>query len=134
MNHGLCSIKNHHFAPWHVAPMQIREQGCVYKMLKIEQAGEVLHKTLNALDLQFGNEKDKSKRYFQMLRELENLYYEPCSETLQTCILNHMLADTETTFKKVLHQCNSIDANTDSRTSNSQESFISMIGHVIDNK
>ena len=58
-----------------VAPMQIREQGCVYKMLKIEQAGEVLHKTLNALDLQFGNEKDKSKRYFQMLRELENSYY-----------------------------------------------------------
>ena len=51
-----------------VAPRQIRDQGCVYKMLKIEQAGEVLHKTLNGLDLQFGNEKDKSKRYFKMLR------------------------------------------------------------------
>ena len=58
-----------------VAPMQIREQGCVYKMLKIEQAGEVLHKTLNGLDKQFGNDKDKCKRYFQMLRELENSYY-----------------------------------------------------------
>ena len=58
-----------------VAPMQIREQGSVYKMLKIEQAGEVLHKTLNGLELQFGNEKDKAKRYFQMLRELENSYY-----------------------------------------------------------
>ena len=44
-------------------------------MLKIEQAGEVLHKTLNGLELQFGNEKDKAKRYFQMLRELENSYY-----------------------------------------------------------
>ena len=58
-----------------VAPQQIRKQGIVYKMLKIEQAGEVLHKTLNQLDLQFGNEKNVSKKFFKMLRELENSYY-----------------------------------------------------------
>ena len=58
-----------------VARRQIREQASVYKMLKIEQAGEVLHKKLNKLDLQFGNEKDKGKRFYQMLRELENSYY-----------------------------------------------------------
>ena len=56
-----------------VAPRQIREQASVYKMLKIEQAEEVLHKKLNKLDLQFGNEKDKGKRFYQ--RELENSYY-----------------------------------------------------------
>ena len=44
-------------------------------MLKIEQAGEVLHKTLNKYDLQFANEKNISKKYFRMLRELENSYY-----------------------------------------------------------
>ena len=58
-----------------VAPVQIRKQRSVYKMLKIEQAGEVLHKTLNKYDLQFANEKNISKKYFRMLRELENSYY-----------------------------------------------------------
>ena len=35
------------------------------------------HVTLNHLQAknQFGNEKDKGKRFFQMLRELENSYY-----------------------------------------------------------
>ena len=30
------------------------------------KVGEVLHKKLNKLEIQFGNEKDKGKRYFQM--------------------------------------------------------------------
>ena len=34
-----------------IAPRQIREQRCVYKMLKIEQAGEVLDTKLNKLVL-----------------------------------------------------------------------------------
>ena len=58
-----------------VAPKQIREQGSVYRMMKIEQQGEKLHKKLNDLDRQFGNIKNKSKRFFYMLRELENGYY-----------------------------------------------------------
>ena len=44
-------------------------------MMKIEQQGEKLHKKLNDLDRQFGNIKNKSKRFFYMLRELENGYY-----------------------------------------------------------
>ena len=58
-----------------IAPKQIREQGSVYKMMKIEQQGVKLHKKLNDLDRQFGNIKNKSKRFFYMLRELENGYY-----------------------------------------------------------
>ena len=58
-----------------VAPKQIREQGAVYKMMKIEQQGEKIHKQLNDLDRQFGNIKNKAKRFFYMLRELENGYY-----------------------------------------------------------
>ena len=58
-----------------VAPMQIRTQEIVYKMLKVEKAGEVLDKKLNDLDTQFNNEKDLSERFFKMLRELENTYY-----------------------------------------------------------
>ena len=58
-----------------VAPRQIREQGCVYKMMKIEQQGEKLHKQLNDKDKQFANIKNKSQRFFYMLRELENGYY-----------------------------------------------------------
>ena len=58
-----------------VAPKQIREQGAVYKMMKIEQKGEQIHKQLNDLDSQFSNIKNKSKRFFYMLRELENKYY-----------------------------------------------------------
>ena len=54
---------------------QIREQGSVYKMMKIEQQGEKLHKKLNDVDRQFGNIKNKSKIFFYMLRELENGYY-----------------------------------------------------------
>ncbi len=72
-------LQNHITRKMHVlsivAPMQIRQQWIVYKMLKIEQAGEVLHKKLNDLDTQFNNEKDLSQRYFKMLRELENKYY-----------------------------------------------------------
>ena len=58
-----------------VAPKQIREQGAVYKMMKIEQQGEKIHKQLNDLDRQFGNIKNKAKSFFYMLRELENGYY-----------------------------------------------------------
>ena len=58
-----------------VAPKQIREQGAVYKMMKIEQQGEKIHKQLNDLDRQFGNIRNKAKRFFYMLRELENGYY-----------------------------------------------------------
>ena len=47
-----------------IAPKQIREQGSVYKMMKIEQQGEKLHKKLNDLDRQFGNIKNKSKDSF----------------------------------------------------------------------
>ena len=32
-------------------------------------------KKMNKLDLQFGNEKNVSKKFFKMLRELENSYY-----------------------------------------------------------
>ena len=52
--------------------MQIRQQGIVYKMLKVKQAWEVLHKKLNDLDTKFNNEKDLSQRYYKMLWELEN--------------------------------------------------------------
>ena len=44
-------------------------------MMKIEQQGEKIHKQLNDLDKQFGNIKNKAKRFFYMLRELENGYY-----------------------------------------------------------
>ena len=58
-----------------VAPRKIREQGAVYRMMKIEQQGKKIHKQLNDLDRQFGNIRNKSQRYFYMLRELENGYY-----------------------------------------------------------
>ena len=47
-----------------VAPKQIREQGAVYKMMKIEQQGEKIHKQLNDLDREFGYIKNKAKRFF----------------------------------------------------------------------
>ena len=58
-----------------VAPKQIREQGAVYKMLKIEQQGEKLHMELNEKEKQFKNIRNKSQKYFLMLRELESSYY-----------------------------------------------------------
>ena len=46
-----------------------------YKMLKVEQMGESLHKTFNELERRFSNQFDKAQQYYLMLREYENSLY-----------------------------------------------------------
>ena len=58
-----------------VAPKQIKEQKLAYKMLKVEQMGESLHKTFNELERRFSNQFDKAQQYYLMLREYENSLY-----------------------------------------------------------
>ena len=47
----------------------------MYKMLKIEQQGEKLHMELNEIEKKFKNIRNKSEKYYLMLRELESRYY-----------------------------------------------------------
>ena len=58
-----------------VAPKQIKEQKLAYKMFKVEQMGESIHKTFNELERRFANQFNKSQQYYLMLREYENLLY-----------------------------------------------------------
>ena len=55
-----------------VLPKQIREQGLVHIMLKVEQEGERLNKQLNELEVGLVHIKDKPKKYFQLIRDYEN--------------------------------------------------------------
>ena len=56
-----------------VFPKFIREQNLCYKMLKLEQAGEKLHSTLNELERLLCRIKNKETRYWILLKEYENL-------------------------------------------------------------
>ena len=55
-----------------VFPKYIREQNIVYKMLKLEQAGEALHKELNNLERSLLNIRNKSFRYYHLLKAYYN--------------------------------------------------------------
>ena len=55
-----------------VAPKEILKFKCVYKMLKIEQMGENMHCKLNKLEDNLKHISNKSKRYFYMLKAVEN--------------------------------------------------------------
>ena len=55
-----------------VFPKYIREQNIVYKMLKLEQAGEALHKELNDLERSLINIRNKSFRYYHLLKAYYN--------------------------------------------------------------
>ena len=55
-----------------VMPKFIREQKSVHKFMTLKQEGERLHKTLNELETQFRNVRDKSERYFLMKKEYTN--------------------------------------------------------------
>ena len=55
-----------------VLPKQIREQGLVHIMLKVEQEGERLNKQLNELEDNLLHIKHKPTRYFQLIRDMEN--------------------------------------------------------------
>ena len=58
-----------------VAPKQIREQGLVYKIIKLVESGENLHCKLNKLERQYTNVTNKSERMFCMIKEYENSLY-----------------------------------------------------------
>ena len=58
-----------------VAPKQIREQGLVYKILKLVESGENLHCKLNKLERQYTNVTNRSERMFCMMKEYENSLY-----------------------------------------------------------
>ena len=55
-----------------VFPKYIREQNIVYKMLKLEQAGEALHKELNDLERSLLNMRNKPFRYYHLLKAYYN--------------------------------------------------------------
>ena len=58
-----------------VAPMQIREQQMVYKILKLVERGENLHCKLNKLERQYINMTNKSERMFFIMKEYETSLY-----------------------------------------------------------
>ena len=51
---------------------QIREQGLVYKILKLVESGENLHHKLNKLERQYNNVTNRSERMFSMIKEYKN--------------------------------------------------------------
>ena len=51
----------------------IREQNLCHIMLKLEQAGESLHCTLNRIEKHLDNVKNKPLRYWCLLKEYENI-------------------------------------------------------------
>ena len=54
------------------APRQIRATGDYYKYLKLEQETERAHNILNRLEKQFESVKNKSEKYFLMIRAYKN--------------------------------------------------------------
>ena len=48
------------------------EKGRMYRYLKIEQAGEKIHKRLNELEKMYQSVSSKPTRYYYMLRDIEN--------------------------------------------------------------
>ena len=54
-----------------VLPKFLR-QGIMYRFLKVEQKGENLHCTFNRLETQLEHVKNKSDRFFQMIKAHEN--------------------------------------------------------------
>ena len=59
-----------------VFPTIIRERGSlVNKILRLEQAGEAMHKELNTLENSLKNIPDKEKRYFTLIQKHENKIY-----------------------------------------------------------
>ena len=54
---------------------QIREQGLVYKILKLVESEENWHCKLNKLERQYTNVTNRSERMFCMMKEYENSLY-----------------------------------------------------------
>ena len=56
-----------------IGPRQIREDGDFFKYLKLEQAIERAHHELNELEKQYECVKNKSEKYFLMIKSYKNL-------------------------------------------------------------
>ena len=56
-----------------ILPLIIKEKGSnLYKYLKMEQEGERIHQRIKKLDQKYTNVRDKTERYYLIIRDLEN--------------------------------------------------------------